>query len=378
MGRSRQKGAVSIFAVLFAALLLTILTIGFIRIMLDEQEQATNNDLAQSAYDSALTGVEDAKRIIRECQNGDPVSCNALNDLATQGDCQVVNRARGIGAQPEVIISSSTGNGEAFNQAYTCVNIDMDTDDYRFAVSEGEIELIPLKSRTDIARVTVEWYSQEDAGDGVMATAPGIPGNILPRKSAWGIATPPLMRAQVISPGASIDLATFDSDAVSQTAFIKPDLMQALAGPTDVVVPMSPASRARATGNNQIDNAVDTMVCSRVYSNNGYSCKATLDLGRVINPAESANTFLRLNTVYKGSSVRVQLLAPDGSVAQFNGIQPTVDSTGRANSLFRRVEARLQMGDDFPYPNYAVDISEDICKDFSVDVNTATAGVCAP
>ncbi len=65
MVSKRQRGAVSIFAVVFSALLLTILTVGFIRLMVSAQQRAINNDLSQSAYDAALAGVEDAKRAVR-------------------------------------------------------------------------------------------------------------------------------------------------------------------------------------------------------------------------------------------------------------------------------------------------------------------------
>jgi len=88
MGRGiRQSGAVSLFAVIFGAMLLTIVTIGFMRLMIMDQRQSSNNDLSQSAYDAALAGVEDAKRVVRAAQTGNiqavgvlngPINCNMV------------------------------------------------------------------------------------------------------------------------------------------------------------------------------------------------------------------------------------------------------------------------------------------------------------
>ena len=42
-------------------------------------------------------------------------------------------------------------------------------------------------------------------------------------------------------------------------------------------------------------------------------------------------------------------------IAPFVGVQAQVDSTGRANDIYRRVEARIELVDTgFPYPEYAV------------------------
>ncbi|QWQ32404.1 hypothetical protein KOY48_00730 [Candidatus Minimicrobia naudis] len=43
------------------------------------------------------------------------------------------------------------------------------------------------------------------------------------------------------------------------------------------------------------------------------------------------------------------------------------------------LKARLQIGDDFAYPNNAVELKNSLCKDFSVSGGgSATAGRCKP
>lgn len=381
---SRQQGAVSLFAVIFATLLLTILSIGFVKLMMAEQQQATDNDLSQSAYDSALAGVEDAKRAIRKCQMGDVVACSEINDASKVDDCQVIARANGLASQPEVVVRSDSSNGEAFDQAYTCVNITMDTDDYVYVSRTGTAEVIPLKSVADFEVIEVSWYTQNDAGEGNPATAPtkadGSPlaSDDLPANASWGSTTPPILRLQLITPGSSFDITSLNSREASQTAFIKPNgIVSTVSDPPEINI--SPDTRPRPQTDELLDNSVDAILCSQIFGYQGYACSARLNLNRVINQTDSANTFLRINTIYNtGAEVKVRLLSGAGSTVKLNGIQPAIDSTGRASNLFRRIEARLRVGEDFPYPSYAVDTQNNLCKDFTLDGNVATPGSCVP
>mgnify|MGYP000299218717 CR=1 FL=1 len=82
-----KKGMVSIFVVIFTTMLIGIIALGFVRQMLLDQQRAINSDLADSAYDSAMAGIADAKRAIvhyeREiCANGASGEClNLLKSL---------------------------------------------------------------------------------------------------------------------------------------------------------------------------------------------------------------------------------------------------------------------------------------------------------
>lgn len=369
-----QSGAVSIFAVMFSALLLTVLTIGFIKLVVSDQQQASNNDLSQSAYDSALAGVEDAKRLIKASIDGRPNAVMALANFSD--DCRVIARGgvNGNHDDAETMVQTKTGvgGGSNYNQAYSCVKVNMLTDDYLYRSTEGSTQLVPIKAQQEFTKVVIDWYDQEDVSQSESPTAPAA-SNGLTAKAKWGDRTPPLMRVQLITPGADFNLTSLDSSAASQTVIMRPS--ELVSGQPDNQVSLSPSVRARAVDEGQFDNSTDNIACSKEFAfSASYSCRAVLDLDRTLTPEESANAFLRINTIYKGASVRVQLLAADGSVVKFDGVQPVVDSTGRAANLYRRVEARLKIGSDFPYPDGAVDVVNSLCKNFAVIDDSAIYG----
>lgn len=68
------------------------------------------------------------------------------------------------------------------------------------------------------------------------------------------------------------------------------------------------------------------------------------------------------------------------NLVQFNGVQPEVDSTGRASDLFRRVSARIETASNVVYPGAAVDIHGNFCKTFRVTdrLQDYDAGACTP
>ena len=174
-----QSGAVSLFVVIFAALLITVVTVSFLRIMINDQQQASNSDLSQSAYDSALAGVEDAKRVLLRYQKVCVTSagdCALLGTQITTNECNaalligsVVSSANegtsGNGRKGEIKVQQSLNNADAkLDQAYTCVTIALNTDTYVGSVAKGESKLVPLVGESPFTDVTVEWFSNEDVG----------------------------------------------------------------------------------------------------------------------------------------------------------------------------------------------------------------------
>lgn len=359
--RFKQEGGVSLFLVIFAALLMSIITISFIQLMISDQQQATASDLSQSAYDSAQAGVEDAKRVLlmsQTCGTSTTSLCNRVKTAINSGDCNTVSLAlTGVSGGGETMVRQSTSDGAALlQQAYTCVKITPDTNDYAVpGVRANESVIVPLKSKSAFDRVKVGWFSSEDVSGAPTVNLPTFAPD-LPRVGAqWTSTMPSILRAQLMQTGPNFDLSDFDDTGNARTLFLYPT----------------------STGLNQFNYNLDgrqssvmspqLVRCNTSFVVSTYACTATLLLPNPAggNAGNRANAFLRLAPLYNNASVQVELFS-GGTQVKFDGVQPEIDSTGRANSMFRRVVTRVELNADASYPQAAVDLNGNLCKNFTI------------
>lgn len=377
---NKQAGLVSIFIVMFASLLFTVMTVGFVRLMVQEQQQALNNDLSQSAYDSAMSGVEDAKRVLRACRaNPASLACAAI--AAEQCNTVQESGVAGTTGQQEVTIEDSLNNNTSLSQAYTCVIVSRDTDDVIGNLNEGQSQIVPLRAVASFDRVTIEWSRKGSQYPGGAATTlVAVPGSLaaLPQKNstAWPDGSPAMLRVQaVLATGNDVPVADLDG-AVAQSVFLKPSVVPGLSlGGSSVTL-----NSNRAKDSSSVTNGLASVTCyTGEYSNGSYACKATIPTSLIMAGSDVA--FLRLTSLYNGTTFRVSLEdSSTGSAVKFSDVSPSVDSTGRADSLFRRVVSRLNYGDTtFPLPDAAVNITAGFCKFFAVtDIPSEASGGAPP
>lgn len=386
-----ERGAVSIFIVIFTALLVTVVTTSFVQVMLQNQQQASDNDLSQSAYDSAMAGVEDAKRALvklKKCQlqavmtpecvtfssrmtNPDAESnCELLGDI-DNGGVGIVDFDDGENGH-EVPVGSSD-----LNQAYTCVTVKVNTESY-----DGELEnqqqavvipLLPEENRTtnEIEKLRISWFTREDMPISAPSNAPPVffssaiqTNGWLPSYAGWGDSTPPMLRAQLIQ-------------------FNKGDItLSGLNGSnayTRLLFPMlnpSPSITADSFVLDTRDSGPKTPTyggCKTDFSyNGGYACSMEITLP-TSPPVREA--YLHLAGIYvkdQGVHYMVEMVG-GGTDIDFNNVQPVVDSTGRASDLFRRVKASVEVTPSGPsdiYPEAALSAGN-ICKEFFITNNPA-------
>lgn len=356
--RHLEKGVTSLIVVLFSTLLFAVVSIGFVQQMTVEQRESSENELSQGAYDSALAGVEDGKRVLQACINGDSDSCTAISESR----CDTVAAAGFVNTSDgEVLIQSSGGSGTEYVQAYTCVKVTPDTNDYVREISNDQSIVIPLRTTSNFNQLSVSWFLQSNStntGGAVNLDASAGASGILPVMSAWPTDRPPILRLQLIqfAGGTNVDPASFDNNGNGHTVYLYP------AG-----IGSNTADFA-ADGRRSGQLAASPIRCSDTFLGpGGYACRATVLLPNPIGGnAGNRVAYLRVTSIYGTAEVSIAPLQNGSSVA-FDGVQPSIDSTGRAADVFRRVDARVEFTDSsVAYPRATVDITQDFCKAFVV------------
>lgn len=387
----QQRGAVSLIVVIFTALLVTVITIGFVSLMVRSQQQATQSDLSQSAYDSALIGLEDAKRVLlldKKCKENGSSSAICLRirsileaDPSTQ-TCSDVKRML-TNAEGETLVGENVGEQKLL-QAYSCAKISPNTVDYRAQnLGSAKSHIIPLAVAPGASFDSIEimWFTQQDATatdvDGEYVDTDlswPSPGNNdtplpIPDGDTWKSQMPPILRTQLMQVAKPFTLSQFDAagglgDTNSSTLFLYPHQnVTAVAGFSD-------------------DSSLSTkepklVKCgSTDFEKGDYACRVTLTVPNPAgwNPNDPNNrrtAFLRLSALYNTTRYRI-VLKSGGTTVPFYGVQPEVDVTGRANDVYRRIKARVQLDAEYPYPESAVDLNGNLCKDFTVTGDAST------
>ena len=386
----KQKGAVSLFVVIFSALLITIITVGFIRLMIQSQMQATANDLSQSALDSAQAGAEDAKRaIVRYYSEGCPVSGNALCDAVDSGKCSTIQDSGllGTGLDDSDGVRIKTDNTDnQLNQAYTCVKITLNTPDYVASLNKNTARFIRLQSDKPFTKVVVQWYSQQDfekakqASGSVSASIGSDLGSDtgLPAQSSWLALRPALMRLQLLqyTKGKPFTMADLNGRTDNSSLFLIPSQAGLSSTQFDTSQPASTPVLTPVT----CDSSFPTGSAGQ------YACSAEITLP---NPVSGDKTnrqaYLQVGAFYQNVTFRICLDTctnfNDPAHPNFKGVQPVIDSTGRAGDYFRRVQSRVEfMGKGLPEIDAAVDLTGSLCKSFGVSNNVGEyePGGCNP
>lgn len=416
-----KTGATSFYVVAFSTLILVIIAASFATVILSEITRASNDELSQSAYDSALAGVEDAKLAYTNYERckanntsisgytynaSDPVSCKKIVYLVEKAnDCSMVSQMLGREYTDNGTPINESGQDNNMNQAYTCVKISTTLDDYRANLTlDNNVRLVRANfangaKASSVTAIKLSWYTRNEeieklsfsnfnAGNNSLSGGNRV--TFLPAGEKQP-ATPPTISVQLVQTAQSFSLNQINSMTSSDN---KTDRATMFFVPTKTI----DAARSERTGNYYglygrnggsgnflsktlvaaTNNQAISKVPFAVYcgdSSSDFACSVTIELPEPIGGARSNDTFMLLVSLPYGepeTDFAIEYIcgrndcpyvdsdgtlhSSGGSFAQIKG-QVLIDSTGRANDLYRRVETRLESSDtSFPYTYYALEL----------------------
>ena len=379
--------------------------------------RTSNDDLAQSAYDSALAGIEDAKLAYynyEACKekgvSGKPPTDDSSMDCSSivyfvdggeensEKDCDMV--AKILGREYDeggvLIQESTTGSNNNMQQAYTCVTIEPILSDYRSTLSESNTtQVVRVRlanvSASEIKKVKLSWYSE--ANDELSGyNYNNFRNNSVtfpPLKSGAQAAAPPMLSVGLVQTADSFSLSDFDvtSDGATNRGMIylvptkkdeKGNVENNYTGVYDENEEKNTISSSQIvkTNDRTVKNLPFAVYCPGLGENEEeFACSVELNLPSPIGGERNDETFAFVVTLPYGqpdTDFAMEFYCGEGgcgkteegtegnSLAQLRGMQLKVDSTGRANNLYRRIEARLEAEDTFfPYPLYAIELLGD-------------------
>ncbi len=392
-----KQGVASLYVVIFATILFGVITLSFVRIILSEASQSSNDDLSQSAYDSALAGVEDAKIAVNryyQCLSLNNGNASACDDLFG-GDCKefklkkVLHKDLQDATEVKVQESNSGDSDNGTDQAYTCVLINDTVDDYRATLSsDTRSKVIPIGINSDmlkdVSTIRVSWYSDNNGTGTTFRFNDSNPDKFHNKESAT---VPPALSASLILTGSEINLDSFNTadDGNYSTMVFLP-----VKDDANGVNPVSELNESdiqnagkasKGTADGTTPNSPFLVKCTH---DGDFACNIDLKVKSMMANINGGNAFLVVALPYGdiNTDVKVTLLGDNDQPVQFKGVQLSVDSTGRANQLYRRVETRLDPADSFfPYPEFEVDLggngNETLEKNFWITRNCWTeTGTC--
>lgn len=329
-----SRGMVAIMITIVIMIVISLIVVGFTKVIRREQRQALDRQLSTQAFYAAEAGVNQIREQIPAILTADP----SYEKTTCGDDAQISN----------VQLDTSTG------VVVTCTLVDPSPPSLIYGSINHESKIVPIISADptdEIERITLTW--RDDAGRPESFTTPGNCNNHFagPNRfpsSGWNC-TVGVLRIDLVPTQGTISRAGLQANAF--TAFLYP----------------GSGGSANMTYGSASGNAQGETVRTVCTPGTPAECKMDIDTS-----ALNSNSFhLRMRTLYGASNVTIEAGSSAGSNYELTGAQALIDVTGKANDILRRIQVRVASSDlsRQNLPDFAIQGSNDICKRFRVIPN---------
>lgn len=342
--KRNQAGLAAIIVATIIMVILSLITLGFARIMRREQRQSLDRSLSSQAFYAAESAVNDAvKRVQDEISpyTADKTTCT--------------------GAPFNGAVDNTLGS------SYTCLLIDQAPPTLEYtqgSITTNSSKVIPIREENGVTipQLRIAW---EDPG--LNTTAAGlnttpvftcpVGSPQLPAFTSWNSRIPGMLRLDII-PSDALDRASLATKTVSMYLY---PASAGCNGAAKTIVNYS--SQVGDTNKGQIIKVNCTA------GNGPRDCEL-----KFVFDGASPNRlyYMRVRSIYHSSDMTIRAFSDTNtadnasSQVSIKGAQVQIDATGKVNDVLRRIQVRVPVIKSYPIPEFVLQTTDSICKKIEV------------
>ena len=359
-----QRGVVSIMITMIMMLVISLIVIGFSQVARRNERESLDRQLSTQAYYAAESGVNAVNHYLLN-----PANATAQVDTLDSGDCKATD-------SPVALPNLSSANSVSttclmLNTQPTTLVADPVTQDSPivFHVQDGTNSFSSLVfTWTPPAHSTGSYNCAATNTNGGITTLPvytTTPGAGTPWDCAEGI-----LRIDFVPVSTFTKAGLSDAEDNTKTVYFVPNASMAGQNTVDLSQATNAYLRKTKCATYSTTNTCATTGC-------GTSVNSTC--AGIVTAGLGSNYYVRVSTLYKDAG-SVTISATDAT--QVGGVrfvqgQAVIDSTGKAQDQYRRVQVRVPLvSTQSALPLFGVQSTSTICKQMSVAAGIYPASPC--
>jgi Tfp pilus assembly protein PilX len=363
--QKNQDGIVAIVVVSVIIVILALMTIGFAKVMDRELRQSLDRALASQANYAAESGINGAREYIKlAAANGtDPTTTGCLN----------TNSPPGLLPAQTNPFAPNGGDVSGNNIVkYSCIVIDGHPKDLTYEnIKRGDSRIfkVILNPVDTLNNLFFSWQNSQISNNAPCTIPTSQP--TIPKETAFpafpGCETG-MLRATIypvpnnINDGAACpDKNTCLANA-SRTYFLYPNG----GGLAIDNHPYNPATAGEfINGNCNIANYSSVNPQLPYAQSTPRYCNSRVS---GLSASGASYYYVRITALYQNLSVSVQASNLANTPIGLGGAEAVVDVTGEGNDVLKRLQARVPLGAQVDYPEYALQSLNTVCKKLRLPV----------
>ena len=337
-----EDGLAAIIVATVIMIILSLITLGFARVMRREQRQALDRSLSSQAFYAAESAVNDAVRRVQD----------EVNPYTTDKTSCTQDSATFTGT-----VDSSLGS------SYTCLLIDQSPPTLEYtqgSIATTSSKIIPVRASTGakIGKLNLAW---EDPG--LNTTTAGLSSTpifscptpvTLPAFTAWNSKTPGMIRLDII-PADVLDRASLQARTASLFLY-----------PASTSCGSAVSSITYSAHIGDAKGQIVKVKCDPAASTRPRDCELSVDMDGIY---QNSLYYVRMRSIYRSSDMTIRIYdtnAISPGQLSIKGAQVQIDATGKVNDVLRRVQVRVPVTKSYAIPEFVIQTTDSICKQLEI------------